>query len=152
MSEIVEKTVHASAVLLGARACLIRGPSGSGKSRLALALLNAAAAGTLAFARLVADDRIHLEACHGRLLARAPGGLAGLLEVRGLGLRRVPYEPLAAVGWVVDLAASGAERLPLPDDCRTTIEGVTLPRIAVHACTDPAPVLVAALRTQEVGF
>ena len=54
-------TVHASAVLVGARAVVIRGPSGAGKSRLALALIEAARTGTLRFARLVGDDRVHLE-------------------------------------------------------------------------------------------
>jgi serine kinase of HPr protein (carbohydrate metabolism regulator) len=145
-------TIHASAVLVGTRAVLIRGPSGSGKSRLVLSLLDAAAAGLFQFARLVADDRVLIDACHGRLLASPPNALAGLLEVRGLGLRRVAHETPALIGWVVDLAASGAERLPLQADRTTTIAGVTLPRIAIHACTDPAPVLVAALRTQEVAF
>ena len=63
-------TIHASAVLVGRRAVLIRGPSGSGKSRLALALLQAAQSGALPFARLVADDRALVEACNGRLLVR----------------------------------------------------------------------------------
>jgi hypothetical protein len=67
-------TIHASAVLVGHRGILIRGPSGSGKSRLALALLQSAGAG---FARLVGDDRIHLEAVHGRLLDAAGDGAAG---------------------------------------------------------------------------
>ena len=65
-------TVHASAVLVGDRAILIRGPAGSGKSRLAAALIAAAGCGRLRFARLIADDRVWLEACHGRLLARTP--------------------------------------------------------------------------------
>ena len=69
-------TVHASAVLVGARAVLIRGPSGAGKSRLALDLIEAARAGALLFARLVGDDRVHLEPIGGRLLVR-PGRGAG---------------------------------------------------------------------------
>src|SRR5262245_60264340 len=96
-------TIHASAVLAGARAILIRGPAGSGKSRLALNLIQAASNGKLIFARLVADDRVHLEATHDRLIARPPAALAGLLEVRGLGIQRLPYEPMAVVSWVVDL-------------------------------------------------
>ena len=60
-------TIHASAVLAGARAVLIRGPAGAGKSRLALALIEAAQSGLLPFARLVADDRVELQARHGRL-------------------------------------------------------------------------------------
>ena len=105
-------TIHASAVLIGAHAVLIRGPSGSGKSRLALALLQAAERGALRFARLVADDRAHVEAAHGRLLVRPAPALAGLIEVRGLGIRRMPYEPLAVVRTVVDLGQAGAERMP----------------------------------------
>ena len=101
-------TVHASAVLVGARAFLIRGPAGSGKSQLALKLIAAAQSGLLPFARLVADDRIRLEPCHGRLLARGPDTLAGLIEVRGLGIRELPYESLAVVGGVIDLAAADA--------------------------------------------
>ncbi len=101
-------TVHASAVLVGARAVLIRGPSASGKSRLALELLEAARTGVLRFARLVADDRVHLEAVGGRLLARPPEALAGLIEVRGVGLLRVAHEPRAVIGLVVDLDAPDA--------------------------------------------
>src|SRR5262249_47734473 len=76
-------TVHASAVLVGARAVLIRGPSGAGKSRLALDLLATHAAGRPCFARLVGDDRVLLERAGGRLLVRPAASLAGLLEVRG---------------------------------------------------------------------
>ena len=66
------------------------------------------------FARLVADDRAHVEAVHGRLLVRPAPALAGLIEVRGLGIRRVPHEPLAVVGLVVELGQPDAERLPDP--------------------------------------
>ena len=88
-------TIHASAVLTGARAVLIRGPAGSGKSRLALNLIQAAARGQLIFARLVADDRVHIEAAHGRLIARPPATLAGLLEVRGWGIAQLPSNGVA---------------------------------------------------------
>src|SRR5438105_4157711 len=123
-------TIHASAVLVGARAVLIRGPSGSGKSRLALALIDAARAGVIPFARLVADDRAYVEAMNGRLLVRPAERLAGLIEVRGLGLRRLPFEPVAVVGLVVDLEAA-AERMP-PAPVRTCmIAGIAVPRLAV---------------------
>jgi serine kinase of HPr protein (carbohydrate metabolism regulator) len=123
-------TVHASAVLVGARALLIRGPSAAGKSSLALSLLLAAQSGLLPFVRLVGDDRVHLEAHHGRLLVRPADALAGLIEVRGLGIRRVPHEPVAVVGMVVDLAASDAERMA-PEPSTTTVCGIELPRLAV---------------------
>ena len=91
-------TIHASAVLIGAKAALIRGPAGAGKSRLAFDLINAAALGALPFARLIGDDRVKVEACAGRLLVRPAPALAGLIEIRGLGIRRLPFEPVAAVG------------------------------------------------------
>jgi serine kinase of HPr protein (carbohydrate metabolism regulator) len=142
-------TVHASAVLVGARAVLIRGPAGAGKSRLALGLIAAAQTGLLPFARLVADDRVELQACNGRLLARAPSALAGLIEARGLGIRQVPHESLAIIGTVVDLAAADAQRLPAPSERQTVIEGIPLPRLAVASGTDPMPLVMALLGTTE---
>ena len=91
-------TVHASAVLAGARAVLIRGPSGAGKSRLAFALITAAQSGLMPFARLIGDDRVHVEPCHGRLLVRPAAALAGLIELRGVGIRRLPSEAVGVVG------------------------------------------------------
>jgi serine kinase of HPr protein (carbohydrate metabolism regulator) len=138
-------SVHASAVLADARAVLIRGPAGAGKSRLALALVAAAQTGLLRFARLVGDDRVHLEPCHGRLLVRPAAKLAGLVEVRGFGIRQFEHEPVAVVGLVVDLAAADAERLPTAAE--TIIADVRLPRIAVPAGADPLPGVLAALRS-----
>ena len=141
-------TIHASAVLVGPRAVLIRGPAGSGKSRLVWAMLEAAQSGRLRFARLVADDRAHVEAVNGRLLVRPADELAGLIEVHGLGIRRLPYEPVAATGWVVDLAAAEPERLPKRGE--TTVAGVRLARLPVAAEADPARLLLALLTTQAV--
>jgi HPr kinase/phosphorylase len=140
-------SIHASAVLIGARAVLIQGPSGSGKSRLALALLHAAAQGLIPFARLVADDRAHVAAVHGRLLVRPAEALAGLIEVRGLGIQRMPYEPLAVVGLLVELGQIDAERLPEAGAKQAEIEGIALPRLAVAAGADPLIQVLAALKT-----
>jgi serine kinase of HPr protein (carbohydrate metabolism regulator) len=138
-------TIHASAVLIGARAALIRGPSGSGKSQLAMELLQAAQAGALAFARLVGDDRCQVEARHGRLLVRPAPALAGLIEVRGLGIRQVAHEPVAVAGFVVDLGEIAPDRLPAPSGRSTEIAGVPLPRLAVAAGTAPLPLVLAYL-------
>jgi HPr kinase/phosphorylase len=140
-------TIHASAVLVGAHAVLIQGPPASGKSRLALALLQAAEQGALRFARLVADDRAHVEAAHGRLLVRPAEALAGLIEVRGLGIRHVPHEPLAQVGFLVELQAEDAERMPPRARTTTSIAGITLPRLAVAAGQNPLPAVLAYLHT-----
>jgi HPr kinase/phosphorylase len=145
---MIAPTVHASAVLAGARAVLIRGPAGAGKSRLLLALIQAAESGLLQFARMVGDDRVHIEPSHQRLLVRPAAALAGLIEVRGLGLRRLDHEPVAVVGIVVDLAAADAQRLPATTE--TDVLGIRLPRIAVATGTDPLPPVLAALRLPAV--
>jgi HPr kinase/phosphorylase len=140
-------TVHASAVLAGRRAVLIRGPAGAGKSRLALALIQAADCGLITFARLVGDDRIELAASHGRLLARPPQALAGLIEVRGLGIRRLDYEPVAVIGLVVDLALPEAERLPGTAGQEVAVAGINLPRLTIGPGSDPLPAVLARLLT-----
>jgi HPr kinase/phosphorylase len=137
-------TIHASAVLVGAGAILIRGPAGIGKSRLALELIRAAADGRLGFGRLVADDRVFVTASHGRLIARAPPQLAGLLEIRGIGIRRLPFEPMAVVRLVVDLAAE-TERMPVASAFEAEIGGLRLPRLAVAPGADPLFMVLAAL-------
>ncbi len=140
-----EPTIHASAVLIGAGALLVRGPAGSGKSRLVLRLIQAAMGGPLMFARLVADDRLYLRPVNGRLLASPPEQLAGLIEVRGLGLRRLPHEPIAVVSKVLDLDAEGTERMPDQAAIEVVIAGVSLPRLAVARGIDAYPLILASL-------
>jgi len=140
-------TVHASAVLVGARAVLIRGPSGAGKSLLTLELIAAAQTGAVRFARLVADDRAYLEALNGRLLVRPAEALAGLIELRGVGLRRLPHERCAVVGLIVDLAGPDAERLPQPEQLQAMIEGISLPRLAVAPGDRALPAVLALLKS-----
>ena len=142
-------TVHASAVLAGTHGVLIRGPAGAGKSQLALALIAAAQTGLLRFARLVGDDRVHLEPHHGRLLVRPASTLAGLIEVRGLGIRRLEHEPVAVVSLVVDLAAEDAERLPAASEA--IVCGVRLPRLAVAAGAAPFGQVLALLNSASAG-
>jgi HPr kinase/phosphorylase len=144
-------TIHASAVLVGARAVLIRGPSGAGKSRLALELIQAADRGFCLFARLVGDDRVHLQAAGARLLVRPAEPLAGLIEVRGLGILRLPYEPSAVVGFVVDLAAA-AERLPKASGRQAVHEGIRLPRLAVAEGQAALPAVLSLLTSPAEAF
>jgi HPr kinase/phosphorylase len=140
-------SVHASAVSVGDRAVLIRGPSGSGKSRLAFDLMLAGRSGQIAAAVLVGDDRVHLEANQGQIVVRPAPELAGLIEVRGLGIRRCGFTGEAVVGLVVDLWAADAERLPAPEALLTRIYGVQLPRIPVGSNYAALPLVVAALTT-----
>jgi HPr kinase/phosphorylase len=144
-------SIHASAVLVGAHAVLIRGPSGAGKSRLAGELIQAAETGLLPFARLVADDRALVEAQGGRVLVRPAPKLAGLIEMHGVGIRRLPYEAAAVVGLVVDLAAPDATRLPADAAREVFLEGIRLPRLAVAPGSPALPSVLALLTSVEAG-
>ncbi len=142
-------SIHASAVLVGRRAVLIRGPSGAGKSRLAFELIMAGRAGVVERAVLVGDDRVHLATVGDEIVVSAVRNLAGLVEIRGLGIRRCDFVERATVGLVVDLAAGDAERLPRPESLFTRVSGVKIPRVPVAPGYSPLPLVVAALTTTE---
>src|SRR5439155_21127860 len=124
MTDKAPATVHASAVRVGDRAVLIRGPSGSGKSRLAFDLILAGRSQQNPPAILVGDDRVHLVTSGENLIVRPARELAGLIEIRGLGIRRIDHADEAIVGLVVDLVAAEAERLPPLDAQSIRISGV----------------------------
>lgn len=111
--------VHASCVALGGVGVLIRGDSGTGKSDLALRIIQLGG-------RLVADDQVFLQAADGVLYAFAPHGLRGRIEIRGVGIIERPYAHVAAVGAIVDLTSAGEiERMPEPAEIE--LAGVRLP-------------------------
>lgn len=115
--------VHASCVSVDGVGVLIRGPAGSGKSDLALRLTDGGA-------RLVADDRVDLAPRDGALSASAPETLAGLLEVRGIGIVRLEHQARAPVGLVIDLVdRDDVERLPESAFC--DYMGVSIPLLRV---------------------
>ncbi|SRR5579883_2378070 len=103
--------VHGTSIALGGDGILLRGPSGSGKSDLALRLIDEGA-------KLVADDQTELHLRGGELRMTAPAAIAGQIEVRGLGILRVPTVSEARLRLVVDLMPSAnIERLPEPRFC-----------------------------------
>ncbi len=124
-------TFHATAVALHGRCVLLLGPSGAGKSELALRLVDRGW-------RLVADDRVVLARHGDALWAAAPATLAGLLEVRGVGIVAEPTAP-APVALAIDLAAP-PERLPDPQ--ARDFAGVAIPVIALAAGEVAAPLKV----------
>jgi serine kinase of HPr protein (carbohydrate metabolism regulator) len=142
-------SVHASAVLVGDHAVLIRGPSGAGKSRLAFDLILAGRSGQVPAAVLVGDDRVHIDTAGEQLWVQPVPELAGLIEIRGLGIRHCDFVGKAVVGLVVDLVADDAERLPPPESLKISLNGVSLPRIPVAPGISPLPLVVAALTTTE---
>ena len=144
-------STHASAVKIGDQTVLIRGPSGAGKSRLAFELILAGRSGQLPPAILVGDDRVHLDTRGGEVWVRPVEQLAGLIEIRGLGIRRCDFIAEAKLALVVDLMADDAERLPLPLSRRVTIQGIELPRIAVGADFAPFLLVAAAITTTETS-
>jgi serine kinase of HPr protein (carbohydrate metabolism regulator) len=151
MTSVEAASVHASAVLVGNRAVLIRGPSGAGKSRLAFDLILAGRAGQIPACMLIGDDRVHLETGDGQLVVRPARELTGLIEVRGLGIFSCDFAPQAIVGLVVDLAAPDAERLPPPEALRVQICGIETPKIPVGLGMSPLPLVIAALTMTAIS-
>ena len=126
--------VHATCIAVGDRAALIVGPSGSGKSDLALRAMSSPVydGDRRLIAELVSDDQVLVEAREGRLIARAPPTIAGRMEVRGIGI--VPVEHLAACALClaveIDTHAQ-IERLP-QENTGLTLLGVRLPSIRLQ--------------------
>ncbi len=124
--------VQASAVAIDGRGLLIEGDPGSGKSSLALALIEGGA-------QLIGDDAVTVKVEGDRLMARQPPNIAGLLEVRGVGLIRLPLAPPTPVALILTLGGPLPERLPGPLPMRS-IAGVAVPVLAF----DPGAIAPAA--------
>ena len=131
---ISAETIHATTVASGGRAVLITGPSGSGKSDLALRLLDRGFT-------LVSDDQTIVHRQGDQLIASAPERIAGKLEVRGLGIVDVETESDVGIALLVELR-SDIDRLP-HEGSERAILGVSLPIVAIDAMTASAPSKVA---------
>jgi HPr kinase/phosphorylase len=140
--------IHGTCLVIGACGVLIMGPPGSGKSDLALRLIDQPGRGTggeAMAARLVADDQVVITARKNRLNAAPPPQLAGLIEVRGLGIVRTEYARQVDLDLVVRLAdATSIERLPHGDQVRRVLLNLELPEIAVDPAAASAPARVRA--------
>lgn len=123
--------LHANCVQIGAHALLLRGPSGSGKSSISLRLIDAGGC-------LISDDRTDLVARDGRLIATAPSTIAGLCEVRGIGIvRGLPIATEGDVRVLIDLVTDATQVERMPHCTAEEICGITVPRWTLCA-TDRA--------------
>jgi serine kinase of HPr protein (carbohydrate metabolism regulator) len=137
--------LHATCVSLNSGGILLRGPSGVGKSDLALQLIDQGA-------RLVADDYVALSTADDRLVGATPHTIRGLLEVRGVGVMEVPSTTSVLIRLVVDLVTDG-DVPRLPDPGWTELEGVTVPRITLAAReTSAAAKIRLALNAARTGI
>ena len=137
--------VHGTCVALGRTAALLRGPSGSGKSDLALRFLFLARRGPAALEApiLVADDQVCLTRNGASLAARAPESIRGKIEVRGIGIVEVKSTEDAELALVVDLVPAG-EIERLPDNAATVrLMGLDLPLVRLSPWEASAPIKLA---------
>ena len=118
--------IHATAVAIGGRAVLLTGASGRGKSDLALRLIDRGAV-------LIADDQVRLDDA---LRASPPPTLAGLIEVRGVGIIALPWVEGVAVALIADLDAV-PERLPEPMTRLLLGRAVAVVALAAHEASAP---------------
>ena len=139
------RNIHATALLIGDRGILVIGASGSGKTALALAMVDRFSTHGRP-CRLVGDDRLLVSVHGGRLVCRAPETIAGSVEVFGIGPRPIAFEPAMVADLVIRLVPpAAAERLQA--DAVETIAGCTLPRVDLveRSVNTALPVVAARL-------
>jgi serine kinase of HPr protein (carbohydrate metabolism regulator) len=133
MTTISSETLHASCIAIGGCAVLIEGLSGSGKSDLALRLIDRGAV-------LVSDDYTIVRRIDDRLIASAPPNITGLIEVRGVGLVPMPAEADVTVALIISIS-DDVERMPEGPETEV-IAGVSIPRYRIAPFESSAPVKV----------
>ncbi|MER9823769.1 HPr kinase/phosphorylase [Mesorhizobium sp. M0115] len=121
------ENIHGTAILIGDCGILITGPSGLGKTTLALALIDHCSQRGL-FSRLIGDDQLFAADCEGRLVCRAPVSIAGLVEVPGFGPKPIPFEPSGVIDLIIRLVPAG-KMARFQEDCSELVFGVPVPRI-----------------------
>jgi len=149
-----EALIHGTCLAIGGKGVLLVGKPGTGKSDLALRLIDqggSGLSGTHREARLVADDQVVIRRQGDGLAASAPASLAGKLEIRGLGIAELPVDPETRLRLAVRLTpAAEIERLPDLGRSRMEILGVAIPLILLDPQTASAPARLRAALDQFV--
>ncbi|WP_457586898.1 HPr kinase/phosphorylase [Ensifer canadensis] len=145
--------VHGTAIVLGTAGFLVTGPSGIGKSRLALACISAARQ-MGHFAALVADDRVDLSMEQDQIIARCPASIEGLIEIRGAGIAKLETVSAAVMDWaILPVSAPFDPRMPPENEELPLPFGRSLPIVRVPI-ENGVHVLAAlrALLPEKLGF
>lgn len=150
MTAVATTAIHATALVVNEAGLLIRGPSGVGKSRLALLLLEDAGRRG-AFARLVGDDRVLVRACPGGVIAAPHPAIAGLIERRTQPFGRLAYEERCLVRLVVELHPPDAPLPRLPVDGVATVAVAGVPGVPLLRLQGPADALSCRLVMEALG-
>lgn len=149
-----EALIHGTCLAIGGEGILLLGQPGSGKSDLALRLIDEAGAGISGLSRsaiLVADDQVVIRKSAGHLVASPPAALAGKLEIRGLGIAELPIERDVPLRLAVRLTpAAEIERLPDLAKSRMDILGMTIPLVLLDPEKASAPARLRAALDQFV--
>jgi HPr kinase/phosphorylase len=130
--------IHASCIVLSGKAVLLAGSPGIGKSDLALRLIDEGA-------QLLSDDQTFLQCENSTLIASPPSSIAGIIEIRHVGLAKMPFVPSAPVGLYIELVESRVvlERLPEPDSVFFLDQPVQRLRLPSFAASTPAKIRAA---------
>lgn len=134
--------IHATCVAVGKKGILLKGKSGSGKSDLALRLIDRGH-------QLVSDDQVRLTVKDISLYASAPETIAGMLEIHGLGIMRMPYVPSVIIDAVVELTdKDSVDRMPSKKNI--LINGISMPQFLLYPFAQSAPLKIEQLLTQNI--
>ena len=150
-----EALIHGTCLSIGGEGVLLLGQPGSGKSDLALRLIDSSGTGLTGISRsalLVADDQVVIRKMDGRLIASPPQALAGKLEIRGLGIAELPIEREAPLRLAVRLTpAAEIERLPDLARSRMEVLGIAIPLVLLDPEKPSAPARLRAALDQFAG-
>jgi hypothetical protein len=142
--------IHATAIVVGKTGLLFVGPSGWGKSMLAFACVSEGNRLGIA-SMLVADDQVLISQRNGAVIAECPPTIAGLIELRGTGIVRVPHVAEAPMHYaILPGSASGQDRVPPEGERAVIAGGIDLPAIRLLA-NAPLPLAALMARVPDIG-